>query len=306
MRQASSQIMLVRPASFGFNMETSASNAFQNQIAESSEVITEKVLNEFDRFASILRSKGIKVYVMQDQKDPIKPDAIFPNNWISMHEDGRVLLYPMCAPNRRLERTDAIVNEIKEKFQVKEIIDFSSFESENRFLEGTGSIIFDHHSKIGYACLSPRTDRELLEIVCERIGYKAISFDSVDENGKSVYHTNVMMCIGEGYAVICLETIRENDQKKKVIDSLEQSGHEIVDISIAQMRQFAGNMLALQNEEGQHFLGMSLSAFESLNPQQKSKLEKYTELLPLPIPTIETIGGGSARCMMAEIFLAPQ
>lgn len=303
MKQTTSQILLVKPANFGFNEETAESNAFQNRIKNNAKSSSELALQEFGLFVEKLERNGINVTVIEDTLTPVKPDAIFPNNWISMHEDGKIILYPMCAPNRRLEKRHDVVEKLKKSFLVKEVIDFSVYENENRFLEGTGSIIFDHVNKKAYACISPRTDKGLLTEVCRRLNYEPISFFSLDENGQEIYHTNVMMCIGEKFAVICLESIKDEDEKNRVTNSLKETGHEIIDVSYGQMKKFAGNMLALTNNEEKNLLGMSQSAFNSLTQEQKNALKKYTTLLPLPIRTIETIGGGSARCMMAEIFL---
>ncbi|MEO6948326.1 MAG: arginine deiminase-related protein [Ginsengibacter sp.] len=320
MKQTTSNILLVKPSNFGFNTQTASSNAFQKEIKDISSSsplsfggpngfregvrhVSDIALDEFGAFVKKLSEHGINPLVFDDSTVPIKPDAIFPNNWISMHEDGRVILYPMCAPNRRLERSKEIVDKLKESFIVKEVIDLSSYEDEGRFLEGTGSIIFDHTNRDAYACISPRTDETLFQEVCEILGYLPIAFHSSDENNLAIYHTNVMMCIGKDFAVICLETIKDNLERKHVTNSLEKSGHEIIDISIAQMKEFAGNMLALENNTGQKLLAMSQSAFDSLHNQQRNKLEKYATLLPLSINAIETTGGGSARCMMAEIFL---
>lgn len=304
MKQTTSNILLVRPANFGFNVQTASSNTFQNELSDSADSLSAIVLNEFDEFIKKLNDYGIKALVVDDTLLPQKPDAIFPNNWISMHEDGKIIMYPMCAPNRRLERRQEIVDMIRESFVVNEVIDLSVMEKENRFLEGTGSIIFDHINKKAYACISPRTDKNLFKEVCDRLNYAPVIFHSYDENGVLVYHTNVMMCIGKGFAVICLETINDESERKLVVNSLEMDGHEIIDISISQMKNFAGNMLALENNKGQNLLAMSESAFNSLMIHQKQTLEKYAYLLPLPITTIETIGGGSARCMIAEIFLS--
>lgn len=303
MSQISSQILLVKPSRFGYNDQTAASNHFQNEITSGAVTILSQSQKEFDAFAEKLRHHGIDVLVYEDSNEPIKPDAIFPNNWISMHEDGKIILYPMCAPNRRTERDAMLIDRLKNLFVVTEVIDLSFYENEERFLEGTGSIIFNHDHKVAYACISPRTDERIFEEVCGLLNYHPVIFHSADENAVPVYHTNVMMCIGEIFAVICLESIPGKEEQNMVKASLQNSGHEIVDISFDQMKSFAGNMLAIQNKKGLKFLAMSLSAFNSLTTGQKKILEKYCTLLPLDVTTIETVGGGSARCMMAEIFL---
>ena len=303
MKQTTSNILLVKPFNFGFNAQTASSNAFQNELKEKTASFSDIALSEFDTFEKKLSQLGINVTVVEDSAIPVKPDAVFPNNWISMHADGKVILYPMYAANRRTERRREIIDQLKKSFIINEIIDLSFYEKENHFLEGTGSIIFDHQNRMAYACISPRTDEVLFREVCKKLDYAPVIFHSFDENNIAVYHTNVMMCIGRDYAVICLETITDNQERLLVIDSLEASGHEIINISLSQMKNFAGNMLALKNKEDQNFLVMSQSAFDSLEISQQKSLEKHATLLPMAINTIETIGGGSARCMIAEIFL---
>lgn len=300
--QTTNNIFLVRPSNFIFNSETAGSNAFQNKLDENQETINQKVWDEFDEFAAKLKAKGVHVTVFEDTLLPQKPDAIFPNNWISIHPDGTLILYPMFAPNRRLERRQDLIDSLKTNFKITKVVDLSKYEAENRFLEGTGSIVFDHDNKLAYACLSPRTDLGILEEVCAILNYKPVAFYSHDQAGKDIYHTNVMMCIAEKFAVICLESITDKQEKDFVSNSLIQTGHEIIDISFEQMNQFAGNMLGLKNNENKSILAMSQSSFNCLTSVQKAVLKNYSELLPLAVHTIETIGGGSARCMIAEIF----
>ena len=301
--QSTNSILLVRPSNFIFNIETAANNAFQQNIEEDKKSVGVKVLQEFENLKAQLIAKGIDVTVIDDTPSPIKPDAIFPNNWVSFHTDGTVILYPMFAENRRKERRLDIVETIKEKFIVENIIDFSIYENENKFLEGTGSIVFDHVHKIAYACLSPRTNKEIFIKLCKVIDYKPIYFTACDEAGQEIYHTNVMMCIAGKIVIICTESIIDENEKSKVVQSFENTEHEIIDISFAQMNCFAGNMLALKTNSEKKILVMSQSAYTCLSVNQKSIIEKYYELFPLAIPTIETIGGGSVRCMIAEIFL---
>lgn len=301
--QHTNHILLVKPAHFTFNKETAGSNAFQNTLNESEENIKQKVLEEFNNAVSILQSNRVNVLVVEDTPLPVKPDAIFPNNWASFHEDGTVVLYPMYAPNRRLERRQDIIDLVKEKFDVKKVIDFSSYENQHTFLEGTGSIVFDHVNKKAYACLSPRTDEMLFRELCRQLNYRPICFIATDATGKQIYHTNVMMCVAEKFAVICLDSIADKNEKEMVIHSFAASNHELIAITFEQMNSFAGNMLELRDTSGKHLLAMSQSAFDSLTASQKKQLEKYSEPVPLPIHTIETIGGGSARCMIAEVFL---
>ena len=301
--QSTSHILLVRPNSFKYNPETAASNAFQHRVEEDEASVLKRVQGEFDAFAEGLRLKGIHVVVMEDTPSPEKPDAIFPNNWATFHPDGRVILYPMFATNRRTERRKDIIDALKKEFVVKEVVDLSGHEKENRFLEGTGSMVFDHVNKVGYACLSDRTDKGLFEQVCGMLSYRPISFRALDERGKEIYHTNVMMCVGVGFCVICAESIANPSERKRVADSLQAGGHEIVDISHDQMNHFAGNMLCLRTRSGQSILVCSKQAANSLTLEQKQKLAGFVELVSLPIDTIEKLGGGSARCMMAEVFL---
>ena len=301
--QTSSQILLIQPASFGYNEQTSLSNTFQNKVDHDGNAATALAVEEFKLFAEQLRKNEIDIFVFEDSTNTVKPDAVFPNNWISMHEDGKVILYPMCAPNRRIERNNDLIEQIKRMFIVNEVIDLTRYENENRFLEGTGSIVFDHDKKKAYACISPRTYEQVLNEVCKLLNYQPVIFHSQDENDIPVYHTNVMMCIAGEFAVICLESIANKEERKMVSQSLRDSNHEIIDISFEQVKSFAGNMLAIHNRHSEKFLAMSQSAFDSLNENQKKVLEKYCTLLPLNVKTIENVGGGSARCMMAEIFL---
>lgn len=300
--QTTNNIFLVRPSNFIFNSETAGSNAFQNKLDENQETINQKVWDEFDEFAAKLKAKGVHVTVFEDTLLPQKPDAIFPNNWISIHPDGTLILYPMFAPNRRLERRQDLIDSLKTNFKITKVVDLSKYEAENRFLEGTGSIVFDHDNKLAYACISPRTDLGILEEVCAILIYKPVAFYSHDQAGKDIYHTNVMMCIAEKFAVICLESITDKQEKDFVSNSLIQTGHELIDISFEQMNQFAGNMLALKTNENKSILALSQSSFNCLTSDQKAVLENYSKLLPLAVHTIEIIGGGSARCMIAEIF----
>lgn len=303
-KQYTSNLMMVRPANFQFNAETATSNSFQHTIENlSKQELQHKVLEEFDEYVQKLTLHKINVLEIQDTPEPIKPDAIFPNNWISMHEDGTIFLYPMCNENRRLEVRSDIVEKIKQDFEVVAINDLRNHLAENKFLEGTGSIIFDHIHQIAYACISPRTDENLFVAYCNSIAYQPIYFHSTDQENKAVYHTNVMLTIGDTFAVICLESIRDEAERKLVIDRLTNTNHEIIEITFEQMNAFAGNMLQVINEDNKTYLVMSETAFDSLHYEQIQQIETHTTILSVCIPTIETIGGGSARCMLAEIFL---
>ena len=302
--QITDSILMVRPANFGFNEQTAENNAFQtNDQSLSSADISQKAIEEFDNFVTLLRSNGIQVVVANDTDSPVKPDAIFPNNWITFHDDASIVTYPMNAPVRRLERSEAIINQIKQEFSIKNRHALENSESENIFLEGTGSMIIDRPNQIVYACIGPRTDEQLLDKFCELYDYQAVTFKAVDGNGQDIYHTNVLMALGEEFVVICLDTITDLDDRNNVIEILESTEKEIIEISLEQMMAFAGNMLQVKNNEGKTFLVMSEQAFKSLDSDQIEQIEQYTTPLPVPIYTIEKYGGGSARCMMAEIFL---
>jgi hypothetical protein len=303
MSQITNSILMVRPSRFQFNAETAVSNAFQKQLQGLTETeIYAKAQAEFDGFVAKLRAHGVNVCVVEDTPEPAKPDAVFPNNWVSFHADGTVFLYPMCTPNRRLERRSDIIETIAKDFDVKKVIDLSPAEEKNEILEGTGSMVLDHKNKVIYACLSPRTHHSLLNEYAQLIGYEVVSFTSLDENGGEVYHTNVVMCMGDGFSVICLDSIKDEAERAKVAAKLRGDGNEIVDISFAQMNQFAGNMLQVQSDSGKSYLVMSATAYKALTPAQVAQIEQFTTILFVEIDTIEMIGGGSARCMMAEIF----
>jgi len=300
--QSTSHILMIRPVNFGFNEETAESNAFQNRDAKHDDA-NRKAQQEFDGMVNALCGDGVDVTVIDDTPEPYTPDSIFPNNWVSFHADGEVYLYPMQAENRRLERREDIIAKLEDRFSVKHVIDLSRFEQENKFLEGTGSMVPDRENKIAYACISPRTDRDVLDLFCEHAGYRPVTFDAVDEKGQAIYHTNVLMCVGTGFAVICLDSIPNPDEKLVVKESLSLTKKEIIDISFGQMNHFAGNMLEVKNSAGDTLIVMSQSAFDALLDEQKQILKKYGKLVHADIGTIETLGGGSARCMMAEVHL---
>ena len=304
MMQAARTVFVVRPARFGFNAETAVSNHFQQPLGSLSAAETEsRAAAEFAALVETLRGRGVRVLVFEDTPEPAKPDAVFPNNWLTLHADGRVALYPMCAPNRRPERRPDILATLAREFRVGEVLDWSGAEDAGRFLEGTGSIIFDHEHRRAYAGLSPRTDAGLLADVCARLSYRPVPFRAVDAQGQEIYHTNVLLSIGPGFAVICLDSIPDPAERAAVTNSLTETGHEIVTISLAQVARFAGNLLALQPSGGPVLLALSQTAHNALTPEQRAQLSRHAELLPLAIPTIETIGGGSVRCMLAEVFL---
>jgi hypothetical protein len=302
-RQITSHILMVRPYQFGFNEETAADNAFQtNDQSLSQEEIQEKALAEFDAFVEKLMSVGVDVIVVEDLEEPHTPDAIFPNNWITFHQRGMVATYPMFSSVRRKERREDIVNMVSGQFGFRDRIHFEQLEAQNAFLEGTGSLILDRLNKIAYACLSERTHKQGLKEFCKWMGYKEVSFTAVDGQGTRIYHTNVMMALGKDFAVICMDAIQNAEERNKVEESLQQTGKEIIEITLEQMNAFAGNMLQVAAKDGQSYLVMSEQAKNSLTDGQISQIEKHTQILSSPIPTIEAYGGGSVRCMMAEIF----
>jgi len=264
-----------------------------------------KALQEFDNYVSILKEKEVEVAVFDDTLDPHTPDSIFPNNWISFHTDGTVILYPMKAKNRRLERRPDIVEKLEAEynFKVTSKVDITEGELNERFLEGTGSIVFDYINKIAYACISQRTDKDLLEKVCEKLGYKAHTFTSVDANGTEIYHTNVMMCVGERFALVCAQSVKDEKERKNLIQTLTETGHEVVLLTYEQICHFAGNALEVCNKKKDRFLIVSKAGYDALNEDQKDTIQLYDEIVPIPLTMIETNGGGSARCMISDIRL---
>jgi len=299
--QTTSHIMMIHPVNFSFNAETAVNNAFQ--VNSQDNAAQEKAEQEFNSFVTELRNNGIEVLEIKDTPEPYTPDSIFPNNWISFHENATICLYPMFAENRRQERKQAFLQEINKQFDIRKTIDFTHYESNQLFLEGTGSMVLDRDKKIAYACLSPRTDKKVLDEFCTVMGYQPVSFTSVDGNGQPVYHTNVMMCVADRYVVICMDSIPGKQERKKVQDAIDGSEKELIEISLDQMNHFAGNMLQVQNKKGEKLLVMSTQAYQSLTKSQIEKLKSYNKIIHAPLTTIETNGGGSARCMMAEIFL---
>ena len=302
---------MVRPHSFRKNEETATNNHYQRELAETSpEEIIERAKGEFDGVVEGLETAGVEVVVFDEAEPHVTPDALFPNNWISTHADGTVALYPMFAPNRRTERRDDVplVLEHQFGFDVRQIIDFTEFESHGKFLEGTGSIVLDRINRKAYAALSDRTDARSLEHFCDQLNFTPVAFEAfqtVDNKRLPIYHTNVMMSIGSGYAVVCLDCIDSDEERQHVQDSVAQDGLTLIPITEEQVNQFAGNMLELQGADGP-VLVMSACAYQSLEPNQISELQRHTTLLYAPLPTIETCGGGSARCMIAEIHLPKQ
>ncbi len=304
-QQTTPHILMVRPANFAFNEETAANNAFQSRDGKLTPAeMRERAMQEFDGFVAQLRAAGVDVIVAHDTASPVKPDAVFPNNWVTFHQEGYMVTYPMFAPTRRLERSDAIIDTVLEQgYHSEKRICLENNEAKNIFLEGTGSIIFDHQNRLAYACLSQRTDADLLEELCQQMGYQKVVFHAVDANGQDIYHTNVMMALGETFVVICMDSVRDAAERRMLENKFRETHKEIIDITLDQMNAFAGNMLQVRNTSDHTILVMSSTAFHALTPAQVQKLENHTQLLHAPIHTIETYGGGSARCMMAEVFL---
>jgi hypothetical protein len=300
--QTTNQLLMIRPVRFGYNAETAVNNAFQVASANQ-QAVMQQAIEEFDAFVEKLRHAGVEVTVVQDTEDPHTPDSIFPNNWVSFHSDGTVVLYPMFAVNRRMERKPQVLETIAASFHIGQTIDLSGHESQQLFLEGTGSMVLDREKKIAYACISPRTDRGLLQEFCDKLGYQPEAFTSVDANGQEIYHTNVMMCVGDKYVVICLDSITNHIEQNRVVKTIEASGKKLIPISWDQMNHFAGNMLQVENAAGEKILVMSSQAYHALNAEQVATLESFNPILHSSLDTIESNGGGSARCMMAEVHL---
>ena len=306
-QQTTSTILMVRPANFGFNPETASNNFYQKMDERNPSEINKLAQMEFDQFIGLLLRKGVNVLVVEDTDEPKKTDAIFPNNWFSTHNDGKLVLYPMFSSNRRLERRKDLIELLMKKgFRISEIVDLTFFEKDGQFLEGTGSLILDRINKIAYACLSSRTHTVPLNYFGRIMGYEIVDFEasqSVDNIVSPIYHTNVMMHVGSEIAVVCLDSIPLASEKLKVQEYLEKTGKKMIPITPKQKFNFAGNMLEVKNNDGAKFTVMSEAAFQSLGEVQINSIKRFTEIIVPKIPTIEKIGGGSARCMMAEIFL---
>lgn len=302
MSQTASTLLMIRPVGFQYNDETATTNAFQHSESRRPDA-QERALREFNALVKLLRDHGIQVLTVDDTIEPHTPDSIFPNNWISTHEEGLVVVYPMHAVNRRLERRADILQTLAERFVMYDILDFTGSEKEQQFLEGTGSMVLDRDIHMCYACISPRTHKVLLQQFCNKLGYELMAFEALDEKHQPIYHTNVMLCLGEKFMVVCLDCIPDAEQQHRIVQSTSK---EIIPISIDQMNHFAGNMLEVHNTSGEKFIVMSSAAYEALLPEQITRLEKYGRIIHSPIPTIESHGGGSVRCMLAEVFLPPK
>lgn len=305
--QITNHIMMIRPVNFHMNEQTAINNFYQRSWdGGAKETIQSEALKEFDGMVKLLKTEGVKVTVIEDTPGPMTPDSIFPNNWISFHEDGKIRLYPMFAPNRREERRDDIIDQLKSKFQVKKVVSHTEWEKKRSYLEGTGSLLLDRQSMIAYAALSDRTMEEPLNDFCKEAGYEAVTFhanQTISEVRLPIYHTNVMMCLGEKFAVVCMDSIDDDSEKGLLEAALIDTGKEIIEISEMQVEQFAGNMIQVEGRAGDRLIVMSSAAYFSLDSEQIEALSKHGKLIHSPVQVIEMLGGGSARCMMAEIFL---
>ena len=311
MRQITDTILMIRPVAFRMNEQTAVNNYYQKVMDNLlPDTVNAKAQQEFDAFADKLKAAGVNVVVVDDTVNPDTPDSIFPNNWVSFHENGDVALYPMFAENRRLERREEILDMLEDKgFVIENIVDYTSAEEDDIFLEGTGSIVLDRANHKAYCALSPRAEEELFIEFCEDFEYTPVifeAFQTVDGERKHIYHTNVMMCIGETFAVICADCIDDKKERKMVLDNLKSDGKEIILLTEEQLNHFAGNMLQVRGNNNKSYLVMSASAHQVLTKDQIAKIEKHTEILSSSLDTIEACGGGSARCMMAEVFLLKQ
>ena len=303
--QSTNSVLMIRPGRFFPNPETAADNAFQRNADRDSEALTLLARKEFDAAVETLRAAEVNVHVFEDTAEPEKPDAVFPNNWISTHEDGRIALFPMYSALRRRERRQDIVEQLRKHYRITEVIDYSAFEEEGCCLEGTGSLVFDHLNKIAYVSLSNRSNPKMIERFTEDFSYDPITFTSIGSNGQPIYHTNVMMCIGTAFAMVGLELIPNKVERQHVCGCLEKTGKEIVELSADQIANFAGNAIELHNKSGEKLLVLSTRAHRALTEDQRQRLSCYARLVPLELPTIE-LGGGSARCMIATIHLPPR
>ena len=308
MQQITNTILMIRPVSFRMNEQTAVNNYYQKVLESlTPETVQIKALQEFDDFVEKLKAVGVNVIVVDDNKETDTPDSIFPNNWISFHENGDVALYPMFAENRRLERREDMLETLEElDYQINNVVDYTSAEEEKIYLEGTGSLLLDRVNGKAYCALSPRADEDLLIEFCEDFEFTPVSFvanQTLNDKRVPIYHTNVMMCLGEKFSVICLDSIDDKKERKEVIKHLKEDKKEIIAISEVQVNSFAGNMLQVLGSDDTRYIVMSNSAFESLNKQQINQLEKHGNILYSSLDTIEACGGGSARCMMAEVFL---
>jgi hypothetical protein len=305
-QQSTNAVLMIRPHRFYPNPETAGDNAFQRAaVSGEPKALSAAARAEFDRVVSTLRDAGVTVHVIEDTPEPDKPDAVFPNNWLSTHHDGRVVLYPMFSALRRRERRRDIIDELRRNYHVTEVIDYSTYETKDQCLEGTGSLVLDHVHKIAYVSLSQRSHAEPLKRFCADFGYEPVTFTATDENGWPVYHTNVVMCVGSEFALVALEMIADAHEREAVRARLTDTGKQIVDLTREQIANFAGNAIELHDSGGARLMVISSRALPAFTPEQRQTIERYARFVPLDLPTIE-LAGGSARCMLATIHLAPR
>jgi hypothetical protein len=303
--QSTDSVLMIRPGRFYPNPETAADNAFQPGVNRDVDALALVARKEFDAAVQTLRAAGVNVHVFEDTAEPEKPDAVFPNNWMSTHHDGRIALFPMYSNLRRRERRQDIVEELRKHYRVTDVIDYSAFENEGCYLEGTGSLVFDHLNKFVYVSLSNRSNPRMIQRFADDFRYEPVIFTSIGSNGRSIYHTNVMMCIGTAFAMVGLDMIPNKDERQELRARLEKTGKEIVELSADQIANFAGNAIELHNKGGEKLLVLSSRAAGALTEEQHERLSRYARLILLELPTIE-LGGGSARCMIATIHLPPR
>jgi hypothetical protein len=303
--QSTNSVLMIRPCRFYPNPETAADNAFQARLDCAVDALSEVARKEFDAAVQKLRAAGVNVHVFEDTAEPEKPDAVFPNNWISTHHDGRIALFPMYSALRRRERRQDIIGELRKDYRVNDVIDYSAFEEQGCCLEGTGSLVLDHLNEIAYVSLSNRSNPKVIRRFANDFSYESVTFTSIGSDGQPIYHTNVMMCIGTAFAMVGLETIRNKAERQQVRARLERSAKDIVELSLDQIANFAGNAIELHNGHGEKLLVLSKRAIQVLTEEQRTRLTRYVRLVPLELPTIE-LGGGSARCMIATIHLPPR
>jgi hypothetical protein len=301
--QSAQSVLMVRPAGFAFNPQTAATNAFQ-RLPGMDLAVADAVLREFDTAADLIRGAGVQVIVADDTAEPVKPDAIFPNNWVSFHRDGTVVLYPMLAVNRRWERREELIAQVADAgaFRISRTIDLSPHEARGQYLEGTGSMVLDRIAHIAYVCLSPRTHLDALGDFAQQLDYELLTFDAADAAGQPIYHTNVLMAIGSRFAIVCGAAIADQRQRNAVFASLQATGHEIIEITPRQMHEFAGNVLELNGADGP-VVALSTTAWRALDSAQRPALERHARIVCVDIPCIERSGGGGVRCMLAEVHL---
>jgi hypothetical protein len=300
--QSTDSVLMVLPRRFYPNPETAADNAFQARVDRATEALSAVARKEFDTAVQTLRAVGVNVHVFEDTAKPEKPDSVFPNNWISTHHDGRIALFPLYSALRRQERRHDVVGELRKHYHVTDVIDYSVFEKEGRWLEGTGSLVLDHFDKIAYVSLSNRSDPKIIQRFAEDFSYEPVTFTSIGSDGRPIYHTNVMMCIGSAFALVGLEMILNKAERQQVRARLERTGKDIVELSPHQIENFAGNAIELHNRHGEKLLVLSKRAVRALTGEQRTRLRRYVRLVPLELPTIAH-GGGCARCMIATIHL---